>query len=309
MSRAAGDQDGLVDLASSDPLTEIFEANRRHVFGVAYSMLGQVAEAEDVVQDTWLRWRAVDPATVRSPQAYLGTIASRLSLDRLRSARHQRESYVGPWLPEPLVTTVDGDPEGWADTADSLTFGFLCVLERLEPLERAVFLLREVFGYPYADVAAAVDRSEAACRQIANRAKQRVRDERRGGSRGSPTDGPGSAERIVGELVAATMAGDVDAVQRLLAEDIVILADGGADHHAARRPVVGRHRASRSMVNLSKRSPEGASAEVLRANGAPAILIRHADGRPYLLITASVTDGLVDTLYAIVNPDKLAHLA
>ncbi|CAA9262068.1 MAG: RNA polymerase sigma-70 factor [uncultured Acidimicrobiales bacterium] len=294
--------------SAADPLTDVFEAHREHVFGVAYRMLGRVAEAEDVVQDTWLRWRSADLATVRSPRAYLGTVAGRLALDRLRSARHQRETYVGPWLPEPLITSMDGDPAAWSEQADSLTFGFLVVLERLEPLERAVFLLHEVFGYPYAEVATTVDRSEAACRQIAHRARQRVRDEGR-----PPTvrgvDEVDAADRVAGELVMATMSGDMAAVQRLLAEDIVVRSDGGRDHHAARRPVVGRHRASRLLVNLATRLPADAQVEPVRANGDPAVLVRSPEGAPVLLIAFSVRDEHIEAIHAVVNPDKLAHLA
>lgn len=301
-----------------DPHTAVFEAHRGHVFGVAYRMLGQVAEAEDVVQETWLRWRGVELSTVRSPPAYLGTVAGRVALDRLRSARHQRESYVGPWLPEPLVSARDrrddptGDPETHAETADSLTFGFLCVLERLDPLERAVFLLREVFGYPYAEISTAVDRTEATCRQIAHRARTRVADEGRDATRRADRD-PEAADRVAGALVAATLAGDVAGVERLLTDDIVVLTDGGADHHAARRPVVGPHRAARLLVNLASRLPEGMSFERVQANGDPAVLLRDEHGAPAILVAVEVegaqVDGAqVDRIHIVVNPDKLAHL-
>ncbi|MBI2708149.1 MAG: RNA polymerase sigma factor SigJ [Actinobacteria bacterium] len=288
--------------------TELFEANRGHVFGVAYRMLGSVAEAEDVVQDTWLRWRDVDASVIRSPRAYLGTVAGRIALDRLKSARAQREAYVGPWLPEPLVTDAATDPAAHADTADSLTFGFLCVLERLDPLERAVFLLREVFSYPYGEVAAVVGRSDAACRQIAHRARARVADEQRRAARRGTVD-RAKAQQIVSALVAATVAGDVDGVQRLLAEQIVLVSDGGADTHAARRPVVGRHRVSRLIINLAARVPRGASVDPLWSNGDPAMLFRDASGAPLLLIAFTAGDATVEAIHAVVNPAKLAHLA
>ena len=211
--------------------------------------------------------------------------------------------------PEPLITSVDADPAAWSEAADTLTFGFLLVLERLEPLERAVFLLREVFGYPYAEVAATVDRSESACRQIAHRAKSRVRD---GGP--SPTgrrsqDVDGAADRVAGALVAATMSGDMVAVQQLLSEDIVVRSDGGRDHHAARRPVVGRHRASRLLVNLAARLEDDAQFELVRANGDPAVLVRSPSGAPKLLVAFSVRGEQVEAVHAIVNPEKLTHLA
>jgi len=294
--------------SAAAPVPDAFEANRDHVFGVAYRMLGRVAEAEDVVQDTWLRWQAADRDTVRSPRAYLGTVAGRLALDRLRSARHQREVYVGPWLPEPLITSVDADPAAWSETADTLTFGFLLVLERLEPLERAVFLLREVFGYPYAEVAATVDRSESACRQIAHRAKARVRDEGRSPTARRVEDFDG-ADRVAGALVVATMSGDMAAVQQLLSEDIVVRSDGGRDHHAARRPVVGRHRASRLLVNLTARLGADAQFEFVRANGDPAVLVRSPSGTPTLLVAFTVRGEQVEAVHAIVNPEKLTHLA
>lgn len=323
-----------------------FEEHRRHLFGVAYRMLGSVVEAEDVVQDAWLRWSAVERSTVDEAQAYLTTIVSRLSLDRLRSARHRREAYVGPWLPEPLPTphepatvappTAD-DPETAAELADSLTFAFLTMLDRLGPHERVVVLLHDVFGYRYGEIADMVERTETACRQLASRARRRLRDDRTepddgtahrssGDARDDHTTLTPSAARVRGRegralvdgFLAALATGDIATVAAALAPDIVLVSDGGAQVRAARRPVVGARRVARFLVNLAARAPDGVAIEATELNGEPAVYVT-IDGAPYLTlglsltagaaVTATGTEAAIDRLWLVRNPDKLAHLA
>jgi RNA polymerase sigma-70 factor (ECF subfamily) len=264
--------------------------------GLAYRMLGSITDAEDVVQDAWLRWQAADRAAVENPAAWLTTVTSRLGLDRLRAQQRRKEDYVGPWLPEPMAGGPG--PEERAELAESLTLGFLTVLDRLGPVERAVFLLADVFGEPFPVVARAVGKSEEACRQIASRARRRVREERAGAQ---------AADRaLLEKLVLATAAGDVDAVIGLLAPEVVLVSDGGPDRHAARRPVVGPERVARLLVNLAARWNDDDTAEFAEVNGAPALVMRVA-GAP-LVLTADRVDGRVATIRVCVNPAKLGAL-
>jgi len=279
-----------------------FEEHRRHLFGVAYRMLGSVSEAEDVVQDTWLRWRAASPDDVRSPRAFLTTVATRLAIDRLRSAQRRREEYVGPWLPEPLVT--DDDPAATAELADSLSMAFLLVLERLNPVERAVLLLHDVFGYDYDEVAAIVERTPANCRQIASRARGHLSGERPVRSRPAQED----EQRLAFAFAAAAGAGDLAALEGLLAEDVVLWSDGGAAHRAARRPVVGRDRVARFIANIARRAPLDGTFEFVHLNGEPAMIVR-TEQRPFLTMGVEIEDGAIRAIHSIVNPDKLRHLA
>jgi RNA polymerase sigma-70 factor (ECF subfamily) len=285
-----------------------FEGERPALVGLAYRLLGSRTEAEDVVQDAWLAWAGADRAAVDRPGAWLSRTTSRLALDRLRSARHRRETYVGPWLPEPLLTEpsaaslAGSDPESHAVLADSLTLGFLRVLERLEPVERVVFVLADVYAVPYAEIAPLVGRSVEACRQVASRARRRLHDER---PRLDPLE---DARPVVGRLLAAVGAGDIDLVTSLLADDVVMLSDGGANHHAARRPVVGPDRVARLLVNLGRRALEGGWVEPAVVNGQGGAVVRHADGTPAFVFEVEVVDGRASRLHAIVNPAKLGHL-
>ncbi|MEL7206686.1 MAG: RNA polymerase sigma factor SigJ [Actinomycetota bacterium] len=278
-----------------------FEAERSRLFDVAYRLLGSVADSEDVVQEAYLRWADQAGRPIDNPAAFLTTVVSRLALDRLRSARHRREQYVGPWLPEPVATT---GPDDDVVLAESLTIGFLAVLERLGPVERAVFVLHDVFALPFAEVAGIVDRSEANCRQIARRARERVRAE---GPGARPRPAPSGHQGLIDAFLDAVVSGDVARLEQLLAEDVVHVSDGGADHHAARRPVVGRDRVARLFVNLAKRTPERAGVELLHLNGEPSVMVT-VEGRPFVTITLGVTDGLITNIWAVINPDKIAHL-
>ncbi len=295
-----------------------FEAERDRLFGVAYRLLGSVSDSEDVLQEAYLRWADQAGRPIDNPAAFLTTVVSRLALDRLRSARHRREHYVGPWLPEP-VESVPG-PDDDVVLAESLTLGFLAVMERLGPVERAVFVLHDVFALPYAEIAPIVDRSEAACRQIARRARARVQEDGpaagvRDRGRTTPTapeagGGAGSgaeSERLLQAFMAAVIGGDLEGLERLLSADVVHLSDGGAEHHAARRPVIGRQRVARLFVNLAKRGPETAVPELVTLNGDPSVLIT-VEGVPMLTLTMAIEDGLITRVWAMVNPEKISHL-
>ena len=230
-------------------------------------------------------------------------MASRISLDVLKSAQRQREQYVGPWLPEPMLT--DGDPADAAEWAESLTLGFLVVLERLAPVERAVFLLADVFGEPYAAIAPVVDRSEEACRQIASRARQRVRDERR---HVAPTTGTTSADDLVQAFLAACAFQQVDDLRRILADDVVLVSDGGKDVHAARRPVQGSDRVSRFLVNVVARLDTAVTVEPHCVNGEPGLLVRR-DGHVGMVVVLELRGDRIAAVRLVLNPEKLQHLA
>ena len=278
---------------------DVFLAERPRLVGLAYRMLGTFADAEDVVQEAWLRWQAADRDSLERPAAWLTTVTTRLALDRLRSLRRRREDYVGPWLPEPIVEGAG--PEAAAELADSLTMGFLTVLDRLGPVERAVFLLADVFGTPFADVATAVGKSEAACRQIASRARRRVQ--------GADLRRPEAAERrVVEELLMALVSGDVEGALAKLSPEVVLVSDGGAERHAARRPVVGPKRVARFLANLTRRGlAEGAEVTAATVNGDPGVIVR-VGGEVDLVVAFGVHDGQVSDIWAFRNPQKLEHV-
>lgn len=283
---------------SSPDSTALFETERPRLFGLAYRMLGTIGDAEDIVQEAWLRW--AEARDIERPEAWLTTVTTRLAIDRLRSAQRRRETYVGEWLPEPLVSD-ELDPAAMTELNESLTIGFLRVLDRLQPVDRAVFLLREVFGSSYADVASAVGRGEAACRQINKRARSRVQEERPACS--MP---PERRAELLDAFFAAVLSGDPDTLAPLLVEDVEHVSDGGAARHAARRPVVGRERVARFMVNLAARVAAG-DLEILPRgiNGQPGFLVR-LDGEPALLLELEYRGPLIERIHAVLNPDKLA---
>jgi RNA polymerase sigma-70 factor (TIGR02957 family) len=297
--------------AGADPLAA-FEQHRRLLFTVAYQMLGSVADAEDVVQDTWLRWSATDRADVADPRAYLVRIASRLALDRLGSARSRRESYVGPWLPEPLLTggtQVAGaapppDPDDAAALGDQVSLALLVVLETLSPAERAVFVLREVFGLPAAEVAAILGRSEAAVRQTAHRAREHVR------ARQPRFDTDRSTQLLATErFLAACAGGDVEALLAALAPDVVLVSDGGGRAKAALRPIVGAGKVARFLLATTAQGLEipGLHVEIAEINGAPGV-VAWVGGEPYMTISLVLVDGLVEQVLVVRNPEKLTGL-
>lgn len=277
---------------------ETFESLRPLLFSIAYRMLGSVSDAEDIVQDAFLRYTAAD-AEVASPKAYLSAVVTRLSIDHLRSARVRRETYVGEWLPEPVVT--DEDP---AEQADSLSMAFLLVLERLTPVERAVFLLHDVFGYGYDEVAGIVGKSEANCRQLASRARGHLEAEkpRFEASRKQ-------REELAARFFAAVSRGEVDALVELLAADVEVHGDGGGKAPQWGRPIVGADRVSRLFATLGRRMAElDLRVEPHTINGQPGALVRTPAGEITNVFVLDIADGAVQTVRSVINPDKLRHL-
>jgi RNA polymerase sigma-70 factor (ECF subfamily) len=281
---------------------DAFVRERPRLVGLAYRLLGSLTDAEDVVQEAWVRWNRVDHGTVHNPTAWLTTVVSRIGIDRLRVRQRDQADYVGPWLPEPIVTFED-EPAAAAELSDSLTTAFLVLLERLAPDERLVLLLADVFQQPFATVADVIGKSEDATRQIAVRARRKVRtdEEARRSTR---------AELLAAanEFVAAVVSADESRVRELLASDVVLTSDGGPRRHAARRAVVGSERVARFVVNVTKRfmSIRGRDVTVKSGwvNGSPGIVI-HLDGHPYWIAAFDIVDGHVVRCYAVNNPDKL----
>lgn len=277
--------------------------HERLLFGIAYRMLGDVAEAHDVVQDAYLRWSASDDE-IADLRAWLVTVVTRLCLDRLKSARARREVYVGPWLPEPLLTD-EADPAASAELADTLSLAFLVVLESLSPAERAVFLLHDVFGYPYDEVARMLDRSVDACRQLGTRARRHVR-ERRPRFSASPDAGDAVAEAFL----AACAGGDLETLLSLLADDVVVRSDGGGQVQAARRPVTGADNAARFVAGIARKAAGYGDIRLrqVRINGAPGAVIDHR-GRPAVAVALDIAGGVIVEIDIVVNPDKLHAVA
>lgn len=298
------------EVPADEDRTARFEDARPRLLGLAYRMLGTLADAEDVVQEAWLKWDAADVASIDNVDAWLTTVTTRLALGRLRSAQRRREDYVGPWLPEPVVSAaqfggaVGGGggadaPDARAVLAESLTFGFLAMLDQLHATERAVFLLADVFAVPYAEVAAAVGKSEVACRQIASRARRRLRD----GKLRPPT---GAERQVVDELLVAVALGDMNTVLARLAPDVVTINDGGALRRAARRPVVGRDRVARFICNLARRYPN-AMFMPATVNGDPGV-IATVDGEIDFVAAFEVEHEQVAAIWVVRNPEKLEHV-
>jgi RNA polymerase sigma-70 factor (ECF subfamily) len=274
------------------------EELRPVAFGIAYRMLGSVAEAEDVVQEALLRLHAADD--VESPRAFLATVTTRLAIDTLRSARMRRETYTGEWLPEPVVTDASAEVE----LADSLSVAFLVLLESLTPEQRAAFLLHDVFDYSYAEVASIVDTSEANARQLATRARRHV-DERR------PRFEPSREQRdeLARRFFAAAQEGDLEGLERLLADDVVLHGDGGGKVPALARSLHGANRVARTLRNWARQaSRRPGSARPAQLNGQPGVIFLDGDGRVIAAMALHVADGRVQAISSVVNPDKLRHL-
>jgi RNA polymerase sigma-70 factor, ECF subfamily len=279
------------------------------LFSIAYRMVGSVSEAEDIVQEAFLRYhRALGAGEeVRAPKAYLSTVTTRLAIDHLRSARARREQYVGPWLPEPLLGDERApDPAAQAELADSLSLAFLTLLERLSPVERAAFLLREVFDYPYDEIAGVIDRSEDNARQLVSRARRHIDAERPRFDVSRETH-----EQLTERFVQATQSGDTEALIELLAADVVAYADGGGKAQAPRKEIHGRDRVARFMVGIARpeRGVPGVTMQSIDVNGRPGRLARDPDGNPIAVLSLDVADGQIQGVRIVVNPEKLAHLA
>ncbi|WP_067478977.1 RNA polymerase sigma-70 factor [Actinomadura hibisca] len=283
-----------------DPATEAFVAHRNLLFTVAYEILGSAADAEDVLQETWLRWADVDFATVREPRAYLVRITTRQSLTRLRTLGRRKESYVGPWLPEPLLTAPDVAED--VELADSVSMAMLLVLETLAPTERAVFVLREVFALSHEEIAQAVDKSPAAVRQIAHRARAHVAARR-------PRDAASPAETraALAAFQQAVETGDLQHLLDILAPDVVALSDGGGIKQAVPRPVVGAAKVGRLLAGGLAKIGAKISTEPVEVNGHPALVLR-IDGELDSVLAMRMENGLVSSLYFVRNPEKLSHM-
>jgi RNA polymerase sigma-70 factor (TIGR02957 family) len=283
-----------------DPATEAFLAHRNLLFTVAYEMLGSAADAEDVLQETWLRWAGVDLATVRDQRAYLVRITTRQALARLRTLGRRKESYLGPWLPEPLLTAPDVAED--VELADSVSMAMLLVLETLMPTERAVFVLREVFDVGYDEIAEAVGKSPAAVRQIAHRARAHV-DARR--PRG--TISPAETRDALDAFRRAAETGDLQGLLDILAPDVVYLADGGGVKQAVPRPVVGADKVARLLTAGLSRIHAAATLRPTQVNGHPALILQ-LNGEMDTVLAVRIDDGLITGLYAVRNPEKLSHM-
>ncbi|GHJ12026.1 RNA polymerase sigma-70 factor [Micromonospora sp. AKA38] len=284
----------------TDPATEEFLAHRNLLFTVAYEMLGSAADAEDVIQETWLRWAGVDLDEIRDRRAYLVRITTRQALSRLRALGRRKESYVGSWLPEPLLTAPDVADD--VALADSVSMAMLLVLETLAPTERAVFVLREVFDVGYDEIAETVDRTPATVRQIAHRARAHVaaRRPRRTVSAAETRDALDAFRRAV-------ETGDLRSLLAVLAEDVVLVGDGGGIRQAIPRPVAGADKVARLLAGGWRRVAEAASMAPAQVNGYPALLVR-LDGELDTVVAVRLDDGLITGLYAVRNPEKLSRM-
>ena len=282
---------------------EEFEELRSLLFAIAYRILGSVAEAEDAVQETWLRYEA-SPTQPTSTKAFLSAVVTRVSIDVLRSARVRRETYVGQWFPEPLLTDPYDDPARSAELADSVSMAALLLLERLTPLERAVFVLREVFGFRFPEIAVAVGRSEAACRQLAVRARRHM-------DVGRPRFDADRREReeLAARFFDALRDGDVDGLRELLAADVQMVGDGGGKAPALAKSVIGADNVARVLaMNFPALIRTDVRVEPHVVNGQPGALLRDRDGNVAGALTLDVLGGRIQTIRSVVNPDKLGHL-
>ena len=293
--RADRDEEGAIPGASG-----ALDRHRPLLFSMAYRTLGSVMETEDAVQEAYLRWRRASGEEVRSEKAYLSAVVKRLCIDRLRSARARREEYVGPWLPEPLPNERAPDVAETVALEDSLSMDFLVLLESLTPVERAVFLLREVFGYEYAEIAGIVGKSEANCRQISRRARASVAARRPRFER-SPEQG----ERLMKEFLKACAAGDMDGLLAVLSDDVTLWSDGGGKTRVARNPVYGAANVARFLLGTLRKAPPGLAVRRAWINGSPGLVGYFGDGRPQSATTFGFAGGRISEIRLVVNPEKL----
>ncbi len=285
---------------SCKSLSDTFSEHRPYLVSLAYRMLGSMADAEDLVQETFLRWGKADREEVRTPRAFLTTVLTRLAITHLESARVRREQYVGTWLPEPVVTTGERDP---VELSESLTMAFLVLLESLTPLERAVFLLHDVFDYSHAEIADMIGKTEDACRQILRRAKLAVQN-RRPRFEVRPT----SAERLMAQFAMAMQAGNLDDLMALLHEDIIAYSDGGGQARAALNPIYGKDRVARFLLGLTRKIGDSLKRQVAEINAQPGFLGFH-DGKVQTAVVLDVEQDRIHAIYIVVNPEKLRHLS
>jgi RNA polymerase sigma-70 factor (ECF subfamily) len=286
-------------IPAMDAEAHAFEAHRAALASIAYRMLGSASEAEDVVQEAWLRWQTTPHEEIRSARAYLSKVVTRLCLDRLKSANARRETYVGPWLPEPVRTSTDDEPLA---LAESISLAFLVLLESLGPVERAVYLLHEVFDYGHAEVAEIVGRDEVACRQILHRARKALAARR-------PRFAPSKEahHRMLGAFAAACASGNAAALEGLLAEEITSWGDGGGKAFAARRPLHGAQQVARAWIGFHRTAPPDTVVAVEEINGWPALVVR-VGGKPAGVVSLETDGEQIFAIRSVVNPDKLARL-
>jgi RNA polymerase sigma-70 factor (ECF subfamily) len=277
---------------------QTFEQYRAMLFSMAYRMLGTISDAEDMVQETFLRWHKASEVDVYSPKSYLATTLTRLCLDHLQSARVKREQYVGPWLPEPVITGPDLESK----FADSLAVGFLLLMESLSPAERAVFLLREVFEFDYSEIAEMVMKSEQNCRQLFRRARKQISD-RKPRFETSRAD----RDRLLNEFVRASSSGDLQGLLKILKEDVTLISDGGGKVAAALNPIYGADRVSRFILGVTPKLPAGLTISHLEVNGVPGIAF-YLGSEAYTVIVPEVSENNIQSIYIISNPDKLQDL-
>ncbi|HJT57309.1 MAG TPA: RNA polymerase sigma-70 factor [Ktedonobacteraceae bacterium] len=287
-------------------MVESFESYRSYLFAIAYRMLGSAMDAEDMVQETYLRYQGTPPETIHSLKAFLTTIITRLCMDQLQLARRKRELYVGPWLPEPVLTSIPAeatDPQERVDTEESISLAFLLLLEKLQPFERAVFLLREVFEYGFAEIASILGKSEAACRRSFSRAKQRLSQHRPRFS-----SSPQAHRQLLSSYMQAVQTGEMSALEHVLAEDVTLWADaGGKVKQAALRPISGRDAVARFSIGTRRFLPETYQVEIAEINGQPAVVFR-SDGKAFLVLAIEVEGGRIQTVRLMANPEKLLHI-
>jgi RNA polymerase sigma-70 factor (ECF subfamily) len=288
----AGAQPGTLDQATRD-----FLSARPQLFGVAYRVLGSAVEAEDIVQETWVRWQNTDRAKVHQPAAFLTTVATRLAINSAQSARVRRESYVGPWLPEPVDTTQD--PQLGAERAEALEMAVLLLLQKLNPVERTAYVLREAFDYPYGRVAEILETTEANARQLVSRGRRHLAAERE-----KPVP-PAAHRRLLEVFLSAARTGDLSVLEDVLAADVVSYSDGNGIRGASRIPVIGRPRVSRYLVAFAPRFWPSAQTRWVEANGRSAVLVSFGE-EPVALLTADISADGIDRLMWVMNPAKLA---
>jgi RNA polymerase sigma-70 factor (ECF subfamily) len=297
---ASGDPASSPGTSTADSTT-VFDQHRDLLFGVAYRVLGRAMDAEDVVQDAWLRWRDVDHAEVVDARAFLVRVVTRLAIDRLRSAQHRRETYVGPWLPEPILTSPDVADD--VVQAESVSLAMLVVLETLSPLERAVFVLREAFSFSYAEIGEILDRNEDAVRQLARRARQHVQERRHRFDTDRATQ-----QRVSQLFLAACMTGDLSALMAMLAPEVTLHADGGGLVRAPRRVIVGPDKVGRFLAAATKNGPQEPRIYLADINGQPAFVITSQD-EIVTVLAVDIAGDKVTRVHLIANPEKLRALA
>jgi RNA polymerase sigma-70 factor (ECF subfamily) len=291
--------------------SDSFEPYRRRLLGLAYRMLGSMADAEDAVQETYLRWHGTNREAISDPRAFLMTTTTRICLDMLTSARARREEYVGPWLPEPIVDTAALAPDSETELAEDLSIALLLTLDRLSSLERAAFLLHDVFDFSFAEVARALDRSEAACRQLASRARAHVRAARPRGAVAPHASSPEIDARhaaLLSTFITATRSGDLQALTSLLAADVRVVTDGGGKAAAALNVIEGTDRAARFLVGAARKGwRDDFTLRLATINGLPGVIV-DAPGGPVQTSAFEIEGGVITALYIVRNPDKLQHL-